>query len=291
MRFGVLTPGVVRSPGPSNTWEVDADVEDLVAVARAADRLGYHHLTCSEHVAVPASAAPVRGATYWDPLATLAFLAAHTTHIGLATHVLVLGYHHPLAVVKRYGTLDRLSGGRVILGVGVGTLREEFDLLGAAFDGRGVAADDAIRAIRAAWGRRTPSYEGTRYRFQDFVVDPHAPRTEVTIWVGGRTRRSLRRAVRLANGWAPFGLPPTRVAAMLAEVSAPADFDVVLGTPPLDPVGDPAGTRRAVDAVAAAGATVVNVVTRHRDAEECVAQLTALRALYPRATWRQAGSE
>src|SRR5690606_8226164 len=112
IRFGVLTPRVILPPGRFNAWAADVRAHDLPTLARAADRLGYHHLTCSEHVAVPTSAAAVRGGTYWDPLATLSYLAAHTAHIGLATHVLVLGYHHPLAVAKRYGTLDRLSGGR-----------------------------------------------------------------------------------------------------------------------------------------------------------------------------------
>src|SRR5690606_13154950 len=240
-----------RSPGRFRAWESAAGVDELVTVARAADRLGYHHLTCSEHVAVPAVDAELRGGTYWDPLATLSYLAAHTSHIGLATHVLVLGYHHPLAVVKRYGTLDRLSHGRVILGVGVGTLEAEFHLLGAPFAGRGATADDAIRAIRAAWGRRAPTYEGTHYQFGDVIVDPRAPRTEVPIWVGGRTLRSLRRAVTLAHGWAPFRLSPERISALLAQVRPPTGFDVVLGTSPLDPIGDPDGTRRHVDAMVA----------------------------------------
>ena len=260
MRFGVLTPVVIRSPGQFSAWEVDAGVDELVTVARAADRLGYHHLTCSEHVGVPAADAEIRGGTYWDPLATLSYLAAHTTGIGLATHVLVLGYHHPLAIAKRYGTLDRLSRGRVILGVGVGTLEGEFRLLGAQFDGRGTAADDAIRALRAAWGRRTPEYEGTHYQFRDFVIDPHAPRTDVPIWVGGRTPRSLRRAVTLADGWAPFRLSPEQVSQLLATIQPPDGFDVVLGTPPLDPIGDPAGTRRQVETLVAAGATIINAV-------------------------------
>jgi hypothetical protein len=94
--------------------------------------------------------------------------------------------------------------------------------------------------------------------------------------------------VELADGWVPFGLPLPRITALLAAVPPPAGFDVVLGTPPLDPLGDPAGTRREVDAVAAAGATVVNVALRHRDADECVAQLAALRELYPDAGWRPA---
>lgn len=128
----MLTPAVYQPPGQANAWEARADVEDIIRIAQAADALGYHHLTCSEHVAVPAAAAERRGAAYWDPLAVLAFVAGQTTSIRLATHVLVLGYHHPLDIAKRYGTLDRLSGGRLILGLGVGSLAAEFELLGAA---------------------------------------------------------------------------------------------------------------------------------------------------------------
>jgi len=162
MRFGLLTPVVMRLPG-SGHWEATADPAELVRVARHADALGFHHLTCSEHTAVPGGDAPGRGTTYWDPLATLSYLAASTGRIGLATNVLVLGYHHPLALTKSYGTLDRLSGGRVLLGVGVGSLRAEFDLLGAAYDDRGDRADDALRALRASWGRSRPSYHGRYY--------------------------------------------------------------------------------------------------------------------------------
>src|SRR3954465_2577250 len=123
-------------PRAHAAWEETAGIDDVAAVAEAADRLGYHHLTCSEHVAVPADVATVRGARYWDPLPTFGYLAARTSRIRFATHVLVLGYHHPLAIAKRYGTLDVVCGGRLILGVGVGSLREEFELLGAPFDDR-----------------------------------------------------------------------------------------------------------------------------------------------------------
>src|SRR6266852_706562 len=161
MHFGLATPVVTHHPAHGAAWEADAGPAELVRIARAADRLGYHHLTCSEHVAIPAAVAPIRGTRYYDPLATFAFLAGQTTRIRFATHVLVLPYHHPLAVAKRYGTLDRLSGGRLILGVGVGTLAEEFALLEAPFDARGERYEDALRALRAAFGRREPAYAGT----------------------------------------------------------------------------------------------------------------------------------
>uniref|UniRef100_UPI0038F725F1 TIGR03619 family F420-dependent LLM class oxidoreductase n=1 Tax=Micromonospora chalcea TaxID=1874 RepID=UPI0038F725F1 len=197
-RIGLLTPVVVQHPRTAAAWERDVlsgpDVGGaLLAVARAADDLGYHHLTCSEHVAVPAPIAAERGATYFDPVATLSFLASATRRVRLATNVVVIGYHHPLALAKTYGTLDLLSGGRVVLGIGVGSLEEEFDLLGAEFAGRGAIADEAITALRAAWGRAVPHHEGPRFTFTDFVVEPHAPRTTVPMWIGGRTRPPPRR--------------------------------------------------------------------------------------------------
>jgi alkanesulfonate monooxygenase SsuD/methylene tetrahydromethanopterin reductase-like flavin-dependent oxidoreductase (luciferase family) len=154
MRFGIATPIVVRVPGNHAEWERAAGITELAAIARAADGLGYHHLTCSEHVALPASVEATRGVTYWDPLATFGYLAAVTGRIRFATNVLVLGYHHPLDIAKQYGTLDRVSGGRLILGLGVGSLEEEFDLLGAPFEDRGARADDALRALRASLGTR-----------------------------------------------------------------------------------------------------------------------------------------
>ena len=107
-----------------------APLQDVVEVVKAADRLGYHHVTCSEHIGVPADQALRRGARYYDPLATFGHFSAVTRRIRFATSVLVFGYHHPLEIAKRYGTLDVVSGGRTILGLGVGSLKEEFDLLG-----------------------------------------------------------------------------------------------------------------------------------------------------------------
>jgi len=248
------------SPASHGAWEVEAGIEDVALVAESADRLGYHHLTCSEHVALPASELARRGSRYWDPLATLGFLAARTQHIRLATSVLVLPYHHPLEIAKRYGTLDRVSGGRLVLGVGVGTLKEEFDLLGAPFDNRGARSDDALRALRAALSQQEPSYHGEYYDFEGMIVDPCAINEHVPIWVGGRTRRSLRRAITLGDGWCPFSVSPAQAAEWLAEVEVPPSFDVVLSPPEkLDPIGQPDRTQEILASTSAAGATIISV--------------------------------
>jgi len=156
MRLGITPPLFTMTPRGYAPWEVDAVFDDVVPLVEAADRLGYEYLTCSEHVIIPDDVAAVRGGRYWDPLATFGYLAARTTRIRFATYVVVLGYHHPLAIAKRYGTLDRITNGRLILGVGVGSLQQEFELLGADFDHRGARGDDALRALRSSFGRLHP---------------------------------------------------------------------------------------------------------------------------------------
>lgn len=279
MHVGIVTPVVAQPPLGHGGWERDAGIEEIGRIAETADRLGYHHLTCSEHVAVPVEAAEQRGGVYWDPLATFGYLAARTARIRLATQVLVLGYHHPLAIAKRYGTLDRVSGGRLTLGLGVGSLEEEFDLLGAPFAGRGARADDAIAALRASVGKRVPEYHGEHYDFSGLVVEPHAVQEHVPFWIGGRTARSLRRALA-ADGWVPFGLPLSRLAEMLAEADVPDGFDVVLGpSRQLDPIGDAEGAGTALVRLREAGATVAGVRIAAESAAHYREQLAALRDL------------
>ena len=186
VKLSIGSPVVTMLPGGHGAWEATATIEDLARVAAAADRLGYHHLTCSEHIGVPVAERDRRGVRYWDPLATFGYLAARTERIRFATLVLVLGYHHPLEIAKRYGTLDAVSGGRLILGVGVGSLEEEFDLLGAPFADRGARADDALRALRAALSQPEPSL----------------PRRVL------RLRRPRRGALRGAGAGAPVGRRP-----------------------------------------------------------------------------------
>jgi probable F420-dependent oxidoreductase len=290
VKLGIVTPVVTRLPRAHAAWEETAGIEQIARVAAEADRLGYHHLTCSEHVALPAEVVETRGGTYWDPLPVFGYIAARTTTIRLATHVLVLGYHHPLAIAKRYGTLDRVSDGRLVLGVGVGSLREEFELLGAEFDGRGPRADDAIRALRTSLSQREPAYRGQHYAYDGVVVDPCALQRRVPIWVGGRTPRSLRRAVELADGWAPFGLARAQLADMIARardtdawarrtaLAGASPFELVLPNEhPFDPGAEPERVREAAARLAEAGATALNLRFVHHSLDHYLEQLAAMR--------------
>jgi len=275
-----VTPVLTMLPGAHARWEESATIDDVAQIAAACDRLGYDHVTCSEHIGVPATEAPRRGATYWDPLAALGYLAARTERIRLATNVLVLGYHHPLEIAKRYGTLDVVSGGRLVLGVGVGTLQEEFDLLGAPFGDRGERADDAMRALRASLSQREPAYEGPYYSFGGLVIDPCAVQPRVPMWVGGRTLRSLRRATSLGDGWTPFAVSPRQVREWLGQVEHAADFEVVLApSRPLDPTDQADATTEELGALRDAGATIVKASLVHHSLAHCIEQLDALTQL------------
>jgi probable F420-dependent oxidoreductase len=274
MRFGIITPIVTLGPRTHAAWEEGAGREELREIAILADRLGFHHLTCSEHVAIPVEVAAVRGGRYYDPAATLGFFAALTQRIRLLSHVVVLPYHHPLTLAKRFGTLDRLSGGRAIVGVGVGSLEQEFDLLGVDFATRGPRYEDALRALRAALGKQQPEYTGTHYQFRDLLVDPAALQPRLPIWIGGRSARSLRRALVFADGWDPFGLTNTQLDDLLRrahdwpEWQRDGAFDLVLS--PEEPlvINGRADLERIRDCVASyrrLGATVLNLRFRQRN--------------------------
>jgi probable F420-dependent oxidoreductase len=280
VKLGLATPVVTNVAGAALTWEKDASIGDIGRVAELADRLGYHHMTCSEHIGLPSAESARRGTRYWDPLATFGYLSARTSRIRFATMTLVLGYHHPLAIVKRYGTLDHVSNGRVILGVGVGSLKEEFDLLGAPFDDRGARGDDALRALRAALPSNEPAYDGEFYSFEGLTVDPCALQPHMPIWVGGRTRRSLRRAVTLADGWCPYYVSIDTAAAWLKAFELPADFDVVMPAEhPLDPVGAPRATQETLHRLAAGGTTTLSARFVHHSLEHYLEQIHALAEL------------
>jgi probable F420-dependent oxidoreductase len=288
VRFGITTPIVTLTPSGHAPWEAQGSPADLRQIAEAADRLGYHHLTCSEHVAIPTDVRTTRGGRYYDPSVTLGYLAAVTSRIRLATNVVVLPYHHPLAVAKRFGTLDRLSGGRLILGVGVGSLAEEFALLGVDFMDRGPRYEDALRALRAALGGDCPTYQGSHYVFRDFVLDPTAVQTHVPMWIGGRSARSLRRALTFADGWHPFGLDIGDLARLIerarpsrlwTERSVP--FDLVFSLDRLFDVSDPAqrpAMRELIGAYERIGATLMSLRFRHASLAHYLEQLEIFAA-------------
>ena len=150
-------------------------------------------------------------------------------------------------------------------------------MLDAPFVDRGARADDAMRALRAALTDDVPAYDGEYFSFQGMVLDPRPVQARVPLWVGGRTARSLRRAVELGDGWCPFWLSTDAAAAMLAEHDVPERFEIVLQTNrPLDPSTKADEARAAVDALVAAGATTLSLKFVHHSVDHYIEQLEAM---------------
>jgi len=175
-----------------------------------------------------------------DPLDLLAFLAGHTSRLGLATGVLVLPNHHPVVLAKRAATVDALSGGRLRLCVGVGWLKEELEACGADFDGRGRRADEQLAVLRALWADepRGASFHGEFFDFDDVMCYPKPVAAQrLPVHVGGHSRAAARRAGRLGDGFQPLGVSGRELASLLAvmreEASSagrdPAGLEVSLG--------------------------------------------------------------
>jgi probable F420-dependent oxidoreductase len=296
--IGIVTPALHMNPRfDPPEWEVTASIDDMVTVVQGAEDLGYDWVACSEHIAIPSAASTARGGRYFDPFSTLGFFAAKTSRIGLLTHMAVLPYHHPLELVKRLGTLDVLSAGRVIAGVGVGSLQAEFEVLGHTFDGRGERADDAIRALRAAWGHRVPKYHGTHYDFEGFIVEPSGLPREIEVWVGGRARRSLRRALELGDAWMPFGFKLDELTSLLSDAKVrdalagrarergrPLNL-ILAPEPPIDPLGAPERTAEFLASYVAVGATGFSVRFDHHSLAHYLEQMAALQAVVRTAGW------
>ncbi len=193
--------------------------EVIAAVARAADERGFATLWCGEHVVMvdkPRSRYPysadgriaVRPDADWlDPLLSLSFVAAHTERIRLATGILLLPEHNPLVVAKQAATLDVLSGGRFVLGVGVGWSAEEFQALGVPFARRGARTDEYVAAMRQLWADEVASFEGEFVRFDSVRVNPKPVRGPgIPIVFGGTTDAAMRRVASAGDGWYGFNL-------------------------------------------------------------------------------------
>ncbi|MFD1660834.1 TIGR03619 family F420-dependent LLM class oxidoreductase [Streptomyces caeni] len=200
-------------------WEAAAGAEALVAVARAAERAGFDYIASCDHVAVPRRLAPAMGTVWYDPVATLAHLAAVTERVRLLSHVAIVGLRHPLVTAKQYATLDHLSGGRLVLGVGAGHVREEFEVLGVDFGRRGAVLDEAIDALRAALGpEEFPEHHGKEYDFAGLGQRPRPAQPRVPVWVGGSSPAAVRRAALKGDGWLPQGDPRERLPGQIGRL-------------------------------------------------------------------------
>ncbi|MEU9864477.1 LLM class F420-dependent oxidoreductase [Streptomyces sp. NPDC047971] len=217
--YGMQLPVQSQSTIYAEPWEAAAGPADLVEIARTADRSGFDYIASCDHVAIPRRLAGPMSTVWYDPVATLSFLAAATERVRLLSHVAVVGLRHPLVSAKAYATLDHLSGGRLVLGVGAGHVREEFEAVGADFDGRGGVLDETIDALKAALGpEEYPEHAGERFAFKDLGQLPRPAQERVPVWVGGSSPAAVRRAALRGDGWLPQGDPRERLPAQIARL-------------------------------------------------------------------------
>ncbi len=203
-------------------WERESGPGELVRIARQAERSGFFYIAVCDHVAVPRRLADTMGTTWYDTVATLGMLAGVTERVRLLSHVFVPAYRHPLVAAKSFATLDALSGGRVIIGVGAGHVAEEFEALGVDFRSRGRILEEAIDVIDAALTQEFPDIDGPTWSVHDMGIAPRpVQQPRPAIWVGGSTKAALRRAAAKGDGWLPQGTPrdqmPEQIAFLLEE--------------------------------------------------------------------------
>ncbi|MFD3945957.1 TIGR03619 family F420-dependent LLM class oxidoreductase [Streptomyces sp. NPDC058579] len=219
--YGMQLPVQSQSTLYAEPWEADAGPADLLEIARVADRTGFDYIASCDHVAIPRRLAGPMGTIWYDPVATLSFLAAATERVRLLSHVAVVGLRHPLVSAKAYATLDHLSGGRLVLGVGAGHVQEEFEAVGADFVRRGPVLDETIDALRAALGpEEFPEHAGERFAFKDLGQRPRPAQARVPVWVGGSSPAAVRRAAVKGDGWLPQGDPREKLAVQIARLKA-----------------------------------------------------------------------
>jgi len=198
-------------------WELSAGPDELRRIAAKADATGFFYVAVCDHVVIPTERCASMGSTWYDTVATLAHLAALTRSVRLLSHVVVAPYRHPLVVAKAFATLDALSGGRAILGIGAGHVEGEFRALGAEFGRRGAATDEAIALIRRAFEKEEVEFSGPTLRVSGVALAPRPVQPGgVPIWVGGSSRAAIRRAARLGDGWLPQGTPRDELPAQIA---------------------------------------------------------------------------
>ncbi len=208
------------------------DPDAAIALAQTAEEVGFESLWAPEHVIMSRApgATPYRGMPDGkmdrlarrggipDPLTWLTFVAAVTGRITLGTNVLVLPEHQPAVLAKTAATLDHLSGGRLILGIGVGELPEEYEAVGMEFTNRGRRMDEYIDAIRKLWRDDVATFSGEHVRFDQVECRPWPVNRSIPLHVGGTSDAAVRRAARTGDGYFPFVFPGEDITVLLPEV-------------------------------------------------------------------------
>lgn len=279
--FGMQLPVQAQSKYFVEPWEIEAGPAEMLAVAKAADDSGFFYVGVCDHVAIPDDLSPRMGAIWYDTIATLAWLAGQTTQTRLLSTVFNLAYRHPLVSAKSFATLDLLSGGRAIVGLGVGHVDKEFAALGLDVTHRAKLTDEAYPVFAQALA------DG---KVDDVEIEPRAlQQPRPPIWFGGGVPAAVKRAAK-ADGWIPQGTPQEQMPEMIAlfrsergndtgDIGAISEW-IYVGDPSWD-LGRPAVTgtaeqiAEAMRAWTSLGVNHLQVRFPSRSADELVDQVIA----------------
>jgi probable F420-dependent oxidoreductase len=221
MKFGLRLPGAGPFAGP----------EAITAFAQRAEELGFHSLWMTDHIALPTEVAtryPYRedGKFFWAPetpyldtILVLTWASAATERIELGTSVLIASWHHPVNTAKAFATLDVLNGGRTVVGIGTGWMKEQFEILGAPFETRGARTTEYIKLLKHLWTEDTIDFHGEHFDFSGFKFYPKPVRKpSIPIWSGGKSTGVLKRVAAAADGWHPLYISPEELERKLKEL-------------------------------------------------------------------------
>ena len=201
MKFGICLP--IR---------LSLDAKDNIKIAKTAEELGFDSVWASDHVVMPEKHLGSFSEVFYDPFMLLSYIAAETSKIKIGTSVIILPYRNPVVVAKMIATLDVLSGGRVIFGVGPGWMREEYNALSVPYEKRGARTNEYIQAIKELWVNEAPSFEGEFCSFSDIKFYPKpAQKPHPPVLIAGASDYAINRAVEYGDGWQPTWVSPEDV--------------------------------------------------------------------------------
>ena len=210
MKIGVWIPNCRHLATP----------EIIRTTAVRAEALGYDSVWVSDHVVVPHANVVNFGETIFDPLITLGVVAGATRRVQLGTTVLIIPYRNAVVTAKMVSSLDALSGGRVLFGIGAGWVAAESAMLGLPFKERGAMTDEYLRAMQELWTSRRPAFNGAYTQFNDLVFEPKPiQKPHPPIWVGGHSKAALRRTAEFGAAWHPINRPVEELRASQAEIA------------------------------------------------------------------------
>lgn len=208
MKIGIAIPNFGKYASKNN----------ITRLTLAAEKYGFDSIWLSDHIVIPKSHKGF-GNNFYEPLTTLSYLAPITKTINLGTSIIVLPYRNPIVLAKAVSTLDQLSDGRIILGIGSGWLKEEFEALGADFDNRKARTDEYLRIINVLWNSRKPQYQGQYYNFSNISFLPKPKKGyKIPVWFGGNSNEAINKAIEHCDGWHSVGLSPEEIKTKLEYI-------------------------------------------------------------------------